>query len=102
MLAGVRYRRQKYLTVMLEGRPTRLEYREVDHCCENFNRLDGWLNPAEQRIGVVGRAEARLVRARHVVETAVEHLRNDETAFLHPLGVDEECDEARASLLRSS
>jgi hypothetical protein len=32
------------------------------------------------------------------VETAVEHLRNDETAFLHPLGVDVECDEARASL----
>jgi aminoglycoside N3'-acetyltransferase len=99
MIAGVRYRRQKYLTVMLEGRPTRLDYREVDHCCENFNLLDGWLNPAEQRIGVVGRAEARLVRARHVVETAVEHLRNDETAFLHPWGVDVECDEARASLV---
>src|SRR5262245_21705271 len=26
MLAGVRYRRQKYLMVMLEGKPTRLDY----------------------------------------------------------------------------
>jgi aminoglycoside N3'-acetyltransferase len=99
MLAGVRYRRKKYLTVTIEGQPARLEYWEVDHCCENFNLMDGWLDPVEQRTGIVGRAEARLVRSQHVVETAVERLRNDESAFLHPFGVDVECDEARASLI---
>ena len=31
-LAGVRYRRQKHLTVLRNGRPERLEYAEIDHC----------------------------------------------------------------------
>lgn len=99
VLAGVRYYRPKHLTILKDGVPTRLEYREIDHCCENFNLLDGWLDARGlQQRGIVGHGEARLMRSRAVVETAVEHLRADETVFLHPPGVDSECDEARASL----
>ena len=47
---------------------------------------------------MVGHAGARLVRSRDIVETVVERLRAEETIFLHPYGVDEECDEARASI----
>ena len=98
-IAGVRYRAHKYLTVLEQGRPVRLEYGETDHCCENFAKLDGWLEAAgQQSRGVIGRADARLMRSRAVVETAVAELRRDETVFLHPFGVDAECDAARASL----
>ena len=59
----------------------------------------GWLDAKGlQRRGVVGHAGARLVRSRDIVETVVERLRAEETIFLHPYGVDEECDEARASI----
>ena len=39
-------------------------------------------------------------RARDIVRVVIARLRQDETAFLHPPGVDVECDEARASLER--
>ena len=98
-LAGVRYRRRKYLTVLERGRPMRREYRETDHCCENFSLMDAWLDRAQlQRRGMVAHGEARLARSRDVVKVALEHLLEDETVFLHPPGVDPECDEARASL----
>jgi aminoglycoside 3-N-acetyltransferase len=103
VLAGVRYRRRKHLTTLEEGLPTRFDYSEIDHCCENFNRMDQWLEAEHcQRRGTVGHAEARLISARDVVRVAMKHLREDETAFLHPLGVDVECDEARASLMKLS
>lgn len=99
-LAGVRYRREKYVTVLEDGRPVRLHYGEIDHCCQNFALLDRWLDEKGlQKRGVVGHGEARLARARDIVEVALEHLQAEETVFLHPLGVDEECDEARRSLL---
>jgi aminoglycoside N3'-acetyltransferase len=98
-LAGVRYRRPKSLTVLRDGRPVRIHYGEIDHCCRNFAQVDGWLEErGVQRRGRVGNGEARLCRARDVVAVVVEHLKADETAFLHPCGVDEECDEARASM----
>ena len=96
-LAGVRYRLPKELTIVRDGRPSRVEYAEIDHCCQRFSLLDDWLGK-NQRRGTVGRAEARLARARDIVEAAVIHLRQDETVFLHPRGVDRECDEARDSL----
>jgi aminoglycoside 3-N-acetyltransferase len=43
--------------------------------------------------------QARLARSRDIVGVVTERLHRDETIFLHPPGVDEECDEARASLL---
>lgn len=98
-LAGVRYRRPKHVVVSIDGRLERVDYEEIDHCCELFDRLDEWLDRlGAQRHGSVGHAEARLMRSRDVVEVALERLREDETVFLHPLGVDVECDEARASI----
>jgi aminoglycoside N3'-acetyltransferase len=98
-MAGVRYRRDKYLTILKDGKPTRFEYREIDHCCRNFSLVDGWLDErGSQRRGIVGHAEARLVRSRDIVEVVTERLKESETIFLHPKGVDEECDDAWASL----
>ena len=98
-LAGVRYRRDKYVTLLRDGRPVRFEYREIDHCCQNFALVDGWLDERGlQRRGRVGHAEARLMRARDGVSVVTEQLGRNETIFLHPEGFDEECDDARASL----
>jgi aminoglycoside N3'-acetyltransferase len=102
-LAGVRYRLAKHVTVLDAGRPRRLRYLEIDHCCERFALVDAWLDDVSgQRRGRVGRAEARLARSRAIVDVVTARLRADETLFLHPPGHDEECDEARASLPRSS
>lgn len=98
-LAGVRYRRPKQVCARVDGSITRIAYGEIDHCCQNFDLVDGWLDGAGlQRHGQVAAARARLTRARAIVEAVTARLRADETAFLHPYGVDEECDEARASL----
>jgi aminoglycoside N3'-acetyltransferase len=98
-LAGVRYRREKFITLLRDGKPVRFDYREIDHCCQNFALVDGWLDERNlQRHGKVGHAEARLMRSRDVVSVVTERLRENETIFLHPPGVDEECDDARASL----
>jgi aminoglycoside 3-N-acetyltransferase len=98
-LAGVRYRRDKYVTILRDGKPVPFEYREIDHCCQNFGLVDGWLDEKNlQKYGKVGHAEARLMRSRDIVSVATEHLAKNETIFLHPKGFDEECDDARASL----
>jgi len=100
-VAGVRYRTPKYCTILRDGAPVRYEYAETDHCCERFAQMDEWLDAArQQRRGTVGHAEARLARSRAIVGLAAERLRLDETVFLHPPGVDAECDGARASLGR--
>jgi len=99
-IAGVRYRREKYVTVLEDGTPIRFQYREIGHCCQNFALLDGWLDEKGlQKRGIVGHGQARLSRARDIVKVALEHLQAEETVFLHPMGVDEECDKARRSLL---
>ena len=98
-LASVRYRRQAVATVLVAGRATRCHYEEVDHCCENFSLMDGWLDAAGlQRRGTVGHGEARLARSRDLVRVAVAHLKDNETVFLHPSGACGECDEARTGL----
>jgi aminoglycoside 3-N-acetyltransferase len=98
-LAGVRYRRDKYLTVLKDGKPIRFEYREIDHCCQNFALVDGWLDERQlQNRGKVGHADARLIRSRDIVEVVTERLKKNETIFLHPKGFDEECDDAWVSL----
>jgi aminoglycoside 3-N-acetyltransferase len=98
-LSGVRYRRPGEATVLVRGQATRCHYAEVDHCCENFSLLDGWLEAAGlQRRGPLGHGEARLARSRDIVRVAVAHLQQNETVFLHPAGICGECDDARASL----
>lgn len=99
VLAGVRYRRPKYVTILKDGKPSRLHYEEIDHCCQNFNLVDSWLGEKSlQRKGKIGHADARLMRSQDVVEVVTQSIRENETVFLHPEGVDEECDEAWASL----
>jgi aminoglycoside N3'-acetyltransferase len=98
-MAGVRYRRPKYVTVLQGGQPSRLEYAEIDHCCQNFSFVGEWLTAKGlQRQGRIGNAIALLARSRHIVDVAVARLRGNETVFLHTPGVDAECDEARASM----
>jgi len=98
-IAGVRYRQRKELTILRDEKEERLEYLEIDHCCERFAQLDDWLDQRGlQQKGTVGHAEARLARSRDIVEVATSRLAKDETVFLHPPGVDAECDAARASL----
>jgi aminoglycoside 3-N-acetyltransferase len=98
-LGGVRYRLPHHVTVRQDGRLTRVDYAEVDHCCENFALMDEWLDAAgHQRRGRVGRAQARLARSRDIVAAALPRLRENETVFLHPSGSCQECDRARASL----
>ena len=97
--ARVRYRRDKHITIMKDGGPVRFEYREIDHCCQNFAFVDDWLDEMKlQKRGKVGNAEARLIRSRDIVDIVTGHLKENETTFLHPQGVDEECDDARASI----
>jgi aminoglycoside N3'-acetyltransferase len=98
-LADVRYRRSKHLIVLRDGSATRVDYAEIDHCCENFSLVDTWLDARHaQRTGIVGHAGARLARSQHIVDVVTERLKQDETAFLHARGVDEQCDEAHASI----
>jgi aminoglycoside N3'-acetyltransferase len=100
-LAGVRYGLPKYLTILKDGRPSRLDYFEIDHCCEGFAQIDAWLDAeGVQRRGVVGHGEARLARSRDIVRVALARLRGAETVFLHSPGACRECDEARAGIPR--
>lgn len=59
-MAGVRYRRPKYATIMSAGQPTRCNYTEIDHCCQKFHVMDRWLEvEGRQRRGFVGYAEEK-------------------------------------------
>jgi aminoglycoside N3'-acetyltransferase len=98
-LAGVRYRLPVHSTVERGGRLERIDYGEVDHCCQNFALLDVWLDAnGAQRRGVVGHAAARLARSRDIVGAALAHLAECETVFLHPPGACDECDQSRRSI----
>ena len=49
---------QKHLMVLRDGQITRLDYAEIDHCCQNFSLVDGWLDARGlQRRGTVGRGK---------------------------------------------
>ena len=91
------------VTILEDGKPVRFEYREVDHCCQKFALVEGWLDDKQlQRHGTVGHGEARLARSRDIVNVVKDRLRAEETILLHPRGVDEECDEAWSSLVTES
>jgi aminoglycoside N3'-acetyltransferase len=96
-MAGMRYFRMQHVTVTRNGVLSRLDYQELDHCCQNFALLDDWLGDRQRR-GTIGRADARLARSRDIVDTAIRHLRENETVFLHGMGECEECDDARTAL----
>jgi aminoglycoside 3-N-acetyltransferase len=94
-LAGVRYGKVTHAMERDDaGTSVRRDYVEVDHCCRNFDQLDAWLAPDRQRLGRVGGGEARLMRARDVVDAVLARLKEDETVLLHTPGVCAECDAA--------
>lgn len=99
LLAEVPYRVRKHCTVLSGGRRIRVEYGENDHCCERFALADEWLRARGLQFeGCAGHAPARLARARHIVEVALEHLARDPLLFLHPTGAGcADCDAARRS-----
>ena len=94
-----RYRRKKYVTLLKEGRLSRFDYTEIDHVARTSAlSMAGWKAKGCSAAGRVGRAEARLVRSSDVIRVVTEKIQQNETVFLHPFGVDEECDDARLSL----
>lgn len=97
LIAGVPYRTPSYCTVLENGRATRIDYGENNHCCARFALADDWLRARGlQAEGRVGQAHARLARARDIVSVALGYLSNDPLLFLHPVGLGcDECDEAR-------
>jgi len=99
-LARVPYGVSKHCTVEEDGRPTRVDYLENDHCCQRFALADEWLRSrGAQREGRVGNAHARLIRSRDVVTVVRERLERDPLVFLHaPEEQCAECDEARRSI----
>lgn len=104
LLAGVPYGVPKHITVLRDGRPTRVDYRENDHCCQRFRLAGDWLDESGlQSEGLVGHAPAKLMRSRDVVDVAVGRLERNPVAFLHSRDVGcEECDEAWNSIATAS
>jgi aminoglycoside N3'-acetyltransferase len=99
-LAGVPYGVPKHITVLDNGRPTRVDYLENDHCCQRFTLMDDWLRSRGfQQEGRVGNARTRLIKSRDIVSVAREQLERDPLVFLHPPEAHcAECDEARNSV----
>lgn len=97
LMANVPYRTPSYCTVLQNGRATRIDYGENNHCCVRFALADDWLRARRlQTEGQVGQAHSRLSRSRDIVSVALEKLSMDPLLFLHPVGAGcEECDEAR-------
>lgn len=101
-LAAVPYSVSHPCVVERDGLAEEVLIAETDHCCRGFCIADEWLRASgQQREGTVGRAHARLFRARAVVEAAVQRLRASPLLFLCPPSVCEECDVARASVAGS-
>ena len=100
LIAGVRYRVPRHCTVLEDGTPRRIDYDENDHCCMQFALADGWLRTGGlQAEGRVGHAQARLARARNIVNVAISRLAADPLVFLHPAHAGcAECDDARRSI----
>ncbi len=99
VMSAVPYGLPKHVTVLADGEPVRVDYRENDHCCRRFQLLDTWLHSARsQSHGTVGSGVARLVRAQEVTRVVCTRLERDPLVFLHaPDEGCEDCDLARAS-----
>ncbi len=100
LMAGVPYGVPKHITALRDGMPTRLDYRENDHCCDLFRLADGWMaGRGLQTEGLVGRAPSKLMRSRDLVEEALAQLKRDPLIFLHSSDAGcEDCAMARTSI----
>jgi aminoglycoside N3'-acetyltransferase len=99
-IAKVPYAVRHHMTVLRDGRPTRIEHTEPDHCCANFAKVGDALRATGRlREGPVGAGRALLFRARDGLDAAQALLRDDPLVFLHPPGAAcGECDAARSSI----
>lgn len=104
LLGGAPYFQVNEIRVVVDGQARKIFYGENDSCCLRFKEVGDWLRERGlQREGTVGNARAILVRARDVVETVVDHLKDDPCRFLHPRGSGcEECDETWVSVIGSA
>ncbi len=99
-LAGVPYRTPKWTTMLVDGRPQRVVFSQIDHCCQNFALVDAWLDERGlQKRSTLGHATARLARSADIVDAVVPRLRRDLLLFLcQPDARCEDCDAARSSV----
>jgi aminoglycoside 3-N-acetyltransferase len=99
-IAKVSYRVSHPCVVETSGVVQTVLIEETDHCCVGFRLADAWLRARGlQREGKVGNADARLCKARHIVDVALEHLSTHPLIFLCPPNEGcEECDLARSSI----
>lgn len=99
-MAGVPYRVMRHYTELQDGEPVRVAYGENDHCCERFALADDWLREEGlQAEGPVANTDARLARAKDIVELALERLAQEPLLFLHPeSALCADCNEARSSI----
>ena len=99
-MAEVPYGVPKYGAVLRDGRRERIRYRENDHCCRNFSRVDEWLRAEGlQAEGPVGHGNGRLARSRDVTGVVIVKLKEEPLLFLcEPGSGCEECETARASV----
>ena len=98
VLSGVRYRRK---STSLCSRTASRRALTTARSTTAVRTLPWWMagwTPGVYSAWEPWDARSRLARSRDVVAVVIERLRQDETAFLHPFGIDEECDEALASL----
>ena len=99
-LAEIPYGIPKHITVRRDGKPTRVDYRENDHCCQLFRLADVWLKQLGLLSeGIVGHAPSKLMRSRDLIDTALARLKRNPFAFIHPRDTDcEECADAWKSI----
>lgn len=96
---GAPYRRPKFITVLEDGEPKRVDYGENDSCCRGFLMAGSWLRERGlEREGPLGGGTAKLMRSQDVVATVVEELKGNPTRFLCQRSTCEECDDAWASI----
>lgn len=100
VLARVPYGHYHSCMAIVDGKPTRVEYLENDHCCQRFALVDDWLREAGvQKEGRVGSAMARLSCARDIVGIVLPRIEEETLLFLHDASAGcLECDLARANI----
>jgi arginase len=100
-ISRVPYHTRDVVRVADGGIVRQVAFVEVNHCCQNFNKVAMHLQARGQlELGKVGNARAQLMRSRDVVAVARELIARDTFYFLCPTDKGcAECDEARANAL---
>ena len=78
-----RYRRKKYVTLLKEGRLSRFDYTEIDHCCQNFSLVDGWLLKEGSAAGLVAAWRRGWSDRDDVIRVVTEKFNRTRPSFIH-------------------